>query len=112
MIVDYFDKNGFCIAIHAEMAAISYYKSMTKYKPRGKLCLIVVRFDANNNLVESKPCSDCIKAMLDFGIHSVKYTTSDGGIVTEKVKNIDSRESVAFKTMRAIYKKAKDILDN
>ena len=92
------------------MAAIDYYRSINRYKPRGKLCVIVVRFDSDGNFMESKPCIDCIKAMTEFGVHSVKYSTSDGTIVTRKLKHIDSTESNGFKTMRTIYGMAKEFI--
>jgi tRNA(Arg) A34 adenosine deaminase TadA len=81
------------LSCHAEISALNkYYKNNRKKKykqiPLNKLTIVVIRIDSNGNLMNSKPCSQCISKIYNSGIKKVIYSTQDGTIITESVKNL------------------------
>lgn len=85
--------SGCSLSCHAETSALNkYYKKSYKKNyqqiPLSKLTLVVIRVDAENNLIESKPCSQCIQKIHESGIKKVSYSTNSGIIVTQSVKSL------------------------
>ena len=76
-------------SLHAEMMALSMaYRNKGKRQQRKNrnrhVDLYVIRIDRNGNLVASKPCADCVKALQKTGINRVYYSQEDGAIRMEK----------------------------
>lgn len=71
--------------IHAEMAALKKLKK----RRRHKYYVVVVRY-CNGVLRNSKPCSLCKHIMINHGIKYVYYSTDDGNIVKERVKDLNT----------------------
>lgn len=53
-----------------------------------KLELLVIRTDRLGNLKNSKPCNHCLQILMLFGVKTVYYSTDEGDIVKEIVKNV------------------------
>ena len=64
-----------------------------------KITVLVVRFDNAGNMKMSKPCKHCITYMKFMGVKRVMYSTDDGTIVSEKVKDMDSNHVCAIRKM-------------
>ena len=69
-------KTPFLFSIHAEKAALS----KIKYRNYSDLKLIcyVVRMNSKNQFVISKPCNNCIEALQNFGVHSIRFINAKG----------------------------------
>ena len=74
------------IYLHAEVAAIKRAIRHLSEKELRRSALISVRVKYTNDLVPrlgmSKPCEGCQRAIAEFGIRDVYYTTEDERIVT------------------------------
>jgi hypothetical protein len=74
---------------HAEFMACWRGRSIMRRNTKAKsFDLFVIRIIHKSNaisLAESRPCNDCIRTMIDFGIHRVYYSTSAGTINCQKV---------------------------
>jgi hypothetical protein len=55
-----------------------------------KLDLIVIRVDKTGKICNSRPCFNCLDMMKAVNIRRVHYTTDDGVIITEQVKDMIS----------------------
>lgn len=62
--------------LHGELDAC--IKSGAHKKSLGRYAAIYVARVTSQGLGMARPCSGCIKALKDFGIHEVYYTTGDG----------------------------------
>lgn len=95
------------LARHAEENALEKYRSKIGFRDRKavsprKLRMIVIRINAKGELVNSKPCSNCVKIMKEYGIRKVTYSTPEG-MVTESIETINSTPSVGQRSVdRAI----------
>ena len=72
------------IYLHAEMAAIVEAKS--KGVDLTGASVYVFRRGLDGDVKMSRPCASCLKALEDFGICTIVYT-SDVGIVKEYLEN-------------------------
>lgn len=78
-----YGKNKDCIYMHAEIHAIKNALRHIKVDGLRKADLYVLRVrngDGARGL--SKPCEGCQRAIAEFGIRNVIYTTDDGGTAT------------------------------
>lgn len=73
--------------------------------------MVVIRIDCNGNLVDSKPCEKCIATMSSCGIKKVTYSTADGILITEKVKNITARPSLGYRSVERTLQLLDTLLD-
>lgn len=80
------------------------------YKKR-KLCLLVIRIDAQGNLTESKPCSHCVEVLKEYGIRKVCYSTKEGIIVTESLETIITSTSVGYRSAERALAMLDEMLD-
>ena len=96
---------GLVLARHAEENVLARYNKLLEkvdsknYKKR-KLCLLVIRIDAQGNLTESKPCSHCVEVLKEYGIRKVSYSTKQGTIVTESLETIITSTSVGYRSAK------------
>ncbi len=60
---------------------------LNKFRAK-KYKLLVVRFK-DNNLVDSKPCIDCLKFLYKFGINRVYYSNADGQIISQTIADLE-----------------------
>ena len=58
-------------------------------KKEKKLNLIVIRIDNKNNLVNGRPCYNCLNMMKVCGINKIYYSV-DNKIICEKINNMVS----------------------
>jgi deoxycytidylate deaminase len=70
--------------IHAEMETIA--NSYKKYV-RG-MDMMIIRIGSSNTLRNSRPCSSCIETMKRKGIRKVYYSTEEGLIQYEYIKEM------------------------
>lgn len=52
----------------------------TGYKNQKALEVLVIRLDGDGSLVNSKPCSDCLRVMREMGVKKIWYSL-DGTLV-------------------------------
>jgi deoxycytidylate deaminase len=72
-------------------------KSLKKY------AILVIRIKRDTGeLVNSKPCYDCINTMKKCGIKKVYYSNSNGEIVMERVSQIENRKSNGYRNINNI----------
>ena len=55
-----------------------------------KIDIIVYRVGNDDQLLESKPCSECIKVLKKFNVKGVYYSKRNGTICYERIRNIKS----------------------
>ena len=58
------------------------------YKPKqsfSKCNILIIRIDANDKLIESKPCMMCVHELKKHNINKVYYSTKDGNIECVKL---------------------------
>jgi deoxycytidylate deaminase len=72
--------------IHAEINVIG--NSPGPKKNLKGLDIIVIRTNSHGVLCNSRPCNNCINKMNKIGIRKVYYSTQDGNIVYEFVKEM------------------------
>lgn len=76
-------KNKDCIYLHAEIGAIKNALKRVDVDSLRKADLYVLRVrNENRKRAMSKPCAGCMRAIAEFGIRRVIYTTDDGGSST------------------------------
>lgn len=86
-------KNRKCISCHAEVNVLQKYNPR-RGPPLRKTTLIVIRIDTEGNLIQSKPCYHCCETIKQYGIKKIIYSDDDGYLRKEKVRNLDTRESI------------------
>jgi len=70
--------------IHSELAAISRFPYRIRELKDYDLINVRVRRD-NNKFALARPCSKCIKMLLNFGIYEVSYSNEIGGFSHERI---------------------------
>lgn len=83
---------GNSCSLHAEMnalrqAIIQYPKAALKHN----LTIYVVRCNKSGKLIDSAPCANCTKKMLDSGIRTLVYSSPDGKIIKQYLKDYTPR---------------------
>jgi tRNA(Arg) A34 adenosine deaminase TadA len=80
-------------------------RSSAKYgaPSRVRYSIMVVRINATNHLVSSKPCTMCIQMMKRYRIKKVHYSTSDGIIISQKLSDITSDHVTDGLTMGLVH---------
>ena len=73
------------------MGGSGFYEEKRKY--RNKYNLIVIRVNHEGNLVNSRPCHNCVDMLKACGIKNIFYSTNEGNIICEKVNHIVSINS-------------------
>lgn len=66
------------------------YKSYNKKIKSNKLCMLVLRINKHNEIKNSKCCIVCLSVMKAYNIKVIYYSTDDGEIIKEKVKEMKS----------------------
>lgn len=72
-----YGKNEHSIFLHAELAAITHALRQLTLEQLAKSKMIVCRV-TRTGLAMSKPCVGCQRALVEFGIRQVYYTTPTG----------------------------------
>lgn len=54
-----------------------------------RIDILVFRL-SDNELKNSKPCSECVKTMKELKIRKIYYTDDTGNLVFEKISNIEN----------------------
>ncbi len=55
-----------------------------------KINILVIRYNSDGYLMDSKPCKDCIEMMRAIGIHKVYHSTPEHKITAIKLQNLHS----------------------
>lgn len=63
-------------SLHAEMQALLQIRKLPLDK--SKITCYTVRVNRRGEYRNSRPCKSCIKALMDFGIRRLIYSTDDG----------------------------------
>ena len=88
---------------HAEYAVINKYLSTRRKRTiirKKNIKILVIRIGGynKNKLINSKPCSYCIKYLRFIGIKKIYYSNNDGCITYENIKEIhNDHVSMAYK---------------
>jgi hypothetical protein len=85
-----------------------FYKEKRKY--RNKYNLIVIRVNHKGNLVNARPCHNCVDMLKACGIKNIFYSTQNGDIICEKVNQIVSINSSSVSRLieRTLYNAPRD----
>jgi deoxycytidylate deaminase len=103
-----FCDDNFKLSIHAEENCLQKYFHDSKfinYNSRSKLRILVIRIDNHGNLINSKPCNNCIEMMRKYGIKKISYSNENGIIITESIKNITGSYSSAYRSINILLNK-------
>lgn len=77
-----YSKNPHAIHLHAEISAIKNSLNKISVDDLKKSVLVIVRMKKDNKLkwtkAMAKPCAGCMRAIADFDIKQVVYTTEEG----------------------------------
>jgi len=65
--------------------------------------MVVIRINGKNELVNSKPCENCIYYLRLYGIKNVYYSNENGEIVKEKITEICSEHRTISHTRYLEY---------
>lgn len=96
--------NQKCPSLHAEIHAIHRLSKriICQRKSLKKYSIIVIRIHKiTGQLMNSKPCHNCIESMKKCGIKTVYYSNLDGDIVMERVNKITNCQSSGFRWMKS-----------
>lgn len=77
-------------ALHAEANCLNKFKKI-------KRKFIILRFDKNGNLKDSRPCSECKKLMISKGLTYVYCSMSDGTIKKINLYEVEDYMSLSQK---------------
>lgn len=109
-------RTGLVLARHAEENVLARYNKLLEkvdaksYKKR-KLCLLVIRINAQGELTESKPCSHCVEVLKEYGIRKVSYSTKEGIIVSESLETMITSPSVGYRSVERALAMLDEMLD-
>lgn len=98
---------GLVLSRHAEENVLTKYEASIGIRDRKpvakrKLHMVVIRISASEELMESKPCANCIKLLREYGIRKITYSTG-GELVTESLATMVGQPSVGYRSVdRAI----------
>ena len=67
------------MSVHAEIAGLKNLLSKTRLKSGVSFNLYVARVNPRNQVVLSKPCDKCMKALKESGIVETIYYSTDSG---------------------------------
>ena len=101
--------------IHAEVGALKELlsfvncrlknlKNMKPLKKLSKYSIVVLRVNSNGKLLNSKPCYHCLQILKKIGISKIYYSTEDGEIEVQKIKNMDTDHYSRLKRSNHIQK--------
>jgi len=86
------EKHHLCI--HAEIDCISGYKNV-------KGCdIMIIRVGKNDQLMNSRPCNDCIEKMMKKGIVKVYYSFDEKNIFVENIEEMEFKHFSAGSRFR------------
>ena len=96
---------GLALARHAEEAALDRLHLRMRAKHRKavharKLHIIVIRANNHGELMNSKPCENCVRTLQEFGIRKVTYSTQSNGMVTQALGDLESHPSVGYRCVQ------------
>ena len=77
------------ISCHAEVAVLDRYrKHKQHYISNKKLTLVVIRINKSQQLINSKPCKECISNIYSGGIRKIIYSDAEGNLIESKTKEL------------------------
>lgn len=84
-------------SFHAEEVVLNKISNYPRFNIRklSKYTMVVIRTH-KNRLVESKPCSECLRKIRNAGIKKIVYSTKEGTLCTIKTKHIISAPSSGY----------------
>lgn len=98
---EYTPTNNISCSVHAE---VSIHKNLNKKYiknlKRNKFNLWVIRYSKKNGIVDSKPCSKCVKYIKKnmYYVDKVIYSNENGGLTCETIDDIESEHiSIGYK---------------
>jgi tRNA(Arg) A34 adenosine deaminase TadA len=104
--------NGVIFAKHAEENVLEKFcrsKYRHLYRPK-QLTLVVIRIN-RYNIIDSKPCTNCVKIMKAFGLRRVIYSYGDGSLVTESLTTIYTVHSNGYRAKEDVIRQLDEIAD-
>jgi deoxycytidylate deaminase len=86
---------GNACSLHAEMNALRQaFMHNPKTALKQNLTMYVVRCNKSGKLIDSAPCANCHKKMMESGIRTVVYSSPEGKIIKQYIKDyIPRRDS-------------------
>ncbi len=58
--------------------------------------IIVLRIAGSGQLVNSRPCYDCLKILQRLGLKKVHYSDQTGQLITEKIRDMVSTHQCSY----------------
>lgn len=92
------DVDGNDAGVHSEHDAINKLKPLYRKRHLESVNILVVRLSKSNNLLNSKPCANCIQTMLTlpqkkgYCIKYVYYSNDNGSIVKTSLKKLSNQD--------------------
>ena len=80
---------------HSEMQVLKCIECEDKRKVR-KYVMWNIRWTKSGNIANSKPCINCQKALIDFGIQTIVYSTEDGNFIKCRLDELNCKPSSGF----------------
>jgi hypothetical protein len=79
---------------------------------RRNIDIFVINVDKLQNLKNARPCINCLMMMRDLNINKVYYSTNEGTILCEKIKNMYSITSSLHARCHYIFKNNIKVFDS
>lgn len=79
-----YDRGRSC---HAEIALLKYVNTLDKRKI-SKYTIWNIRWSKDGKIVNSKPCLNCQKALIEAGFKNIIFSSHDGFFYKEKLKKL------------------------
>jgi deoxycytidylate deaminase len=85
-------------SIHAEMGVLEKFNESSQFKKNGKYNLMVINFNKDLQLRNSRPCFICSNAILQSKkkIKKIYYSTNDGDIISESIYSLLNLDRLHF----------------
>jgi hypothetical protein len=95
-IMNFFQKKFKRTDRECVLCCVGKQKYKKLLKKLSQYSIIVLRVGLTGELLNSKPCMDCLKVLKMIGIKKVYYSDENGNIIVEKIKNMESNHVCRF----------------
>ena len=83
---------------HSEISVLKFGKIEKKTRRQiSKYTIWNIRWDKNGNIVNSKPCLNCQRILLNIGIKKVVFSNKEGIFKKNKLEDLFCEKSSGFK---------------
>jgi len=72
---------------HAEENLIKKLKKLRAKERKGNISVLIMRWSIRKGWTIAKPCKNCLRDLLNYGIKEIYYTNNSGKIIKYKLSN-------------------------